>query len=102
MYIRGSAARTAQRKACVRTEAHLVSSYEFRQIQCHRLALHGLAVSVSCGVEEIAPEIQRHLGEFIADDWPDGFLPVKGSIRRFEEIDVLEHVSSDARAIQLP
>src|SRR5436189_2267624 len=100
MYIRGSDVVVV---ACSCTEAHLLSSsLEFRQIQCLRLAVHGLAVAVSCGVEEIGDELTRHLGEFATDDWPVGFVPVKGSIRRFEEIDVLENVSERARAVRHP
>jgi hypothetical protein len=47
-------------------------------------------------------ELARHVREFATDEWPEGFVPVKGSIRQFEELDVMAHVSPTAKAVQYP
>lgn len=68
----------------------------------YRLAVHGLAVEIKCEIDGLRPALDHDLGEFAVPDWPDGFVPVTGSIRPFERTEVLKCLSASARRIDGP
>src|SRR5205814_3217508 len=65
----------------------------------HRLCIHGLAVELRCDVPQLDAAIDRAFGEFAVPQWPDGFVPVSGTIRPFEQAQVLRHLSSTAAPV---
>jgi hypothetical protein len=69
--------------------------------QTSRFLLHGLAVEVDCGVPELLPELQRLLGSFRVTSFPARCQPTTGSIKRYEEADVLRRLSPRARRVEL-
>jgi hypothetical protein len=74
----------------------LVESREFR------LCLHGLAVQVRCAIPALEPSLERMLGEFGVDEFPEGFTPVEGDIQPYDESVVLRHLSPQATPVAIP
>ena len=64
-----------------------------------RLAVHGLAVQLSCDVPAIGETLSHYLGEFAVPAWPDGFAPATGVIRSYEQREVLRCISPAAQRI---
>src|SRR5436190_7729739 len=62
-----------------------------------KISLHGAPIGVSCGVEQLIPQIDRILRPFISPSLPASALMASGSIRPFEEGEVMRHLSSRAR-----
>jgi hypothetical protein len=54
-------------------------------------------------VESFLPEMDLHvrrlLGGFAVAGWPDGFTPVHGTVRPYDEAEVLRHLSPAARPL---
>jgi hypothetical protein len=65
----------------------------------HKYSLHGSAVEVACEVPSLNIAIDRALGEFTTPEWPDGFTPTLGSIRRYDQTVVLRNLSPNAASI---
>jgi hypothetical protein len=63
--------------------------------------VHGLAVELRCDVPQLDSAINRAFGEFAVPQWPDGFVPVSGAIRPFEQAQVLRHLSSTAAPVSM-
>ena len=63
----------------------------------YRLALHGLAVEILCEVDALRPALEDYLGEFAVPGWPQGFTPVVGTIRTFDERQTLKGLSPAAK-----
>ncbi|HEX8524232.1 MAG TPA: hypothetical protein VF669_18400, partial [Tepidisphaeraceae bacterium] len=68
----------------------------------YRLAVHGLAVELACEVAGLRPALDHYLGEFAVPDWPDGFARVRGTIRDFDQREVMKCLSPTARRIEGP
>lgn len=68
----------------------------------HSLAVHGLIVDLRCEAPQLNLPIHRCLGEFAVSDWPDGFSPVTGIIRPYDEGIVLRHLSPRATLMARP
>jgi hypothetical protein len=64
-----------------------------------KLSLHGAAIGVSCAVEQLIPQIDRMLRPFISPQLPANSLMASGTIRPFEEGEVLRHLSSRAKRL---
>src|SRR5688572_7757188 len=64
-----------------------------------RLAVHGLAVQVTCEVPAIGDPLEHYLGEFAVPAWPEGFAPATGFIRPYEQREVLRCISPQAQRI---
>lgn len=64
-----------------------------------RFAVHGPAVEVDCTVAAVSAEVRRVLGPFQVSDWPDGFVPVGGTVRAYDTAQVVRHVSPTARPV---
>lgn len=62
----------------------------------HRLCVHGLAVQIRCEMPVMNWPIHHALGEFATPVWPEGFVPIPGSIQTYEESVVLRHLSPSA------
>ena len=65
----------------------------------HRLSLHGLVVDLDCDVPALNVPIYSALGGFTVTEWPDGFMPITGTVRPYDETVVLRHLSPNAVAI---
>ena len=63
-----------------------------------KLSLHGAPIGVSCGVEQLIPQIDRITRPFISHV-PANASIVSGTIRPFEEAEVMRHLSSRARRV---
>jgi hypothetical protein len=61
-----------------------------------RYVVHGLPTQLACHVPSIEQELERALGAFRVSQWPDGCSPAMAAIRRFEQTDVLRHLSTSA------
>jgi hypothetical protein len=66
-----------------------------------RFELHGLAVEIACDVPELEPELRRVLGGFQVTGIRDRVQPTTGSIKPYNEADVLRHLSPRARRVTL-
>lgn len=68
----------------------------------HQFSIHGLAVDVACEVPVLNIGIDKALGEFTVENWPDGFTPATGSIQPYEQNVVLRHLSPSAIPLATP
>jgi hypothetical protein len=66
----------------------------------YRLAIHGLAIELSCDVAGLRPALDHAFGEFSVPGFPQGFTPITGSIRNFDQAEVLKCLSPTARRIR--
>lgn len=64
-----------------------------------KVSLHGAPIGVSCAVEQLIPQIERILRPFIGPQLPGNSSLVNGTIRQFEEGEVMRHLSSRARRV---
>ena len=64
-----------------------------------RFAIHGAVVEVENFLPGLEPYVRRLLGSFAVPDWPEGFMPVHGTIRPYEQSEVLRHLSPAARPL---
>ena len=64
-----------------------------------KISLHGAPIGVSCAVEQLIPQIERILRPFISPHLPANSLLANGTIRPFEEAEVLKHLSVRARRL---
>src|SRR5687768_6042276 len=62
-----------------------------------RYAVHGSAVEVDCAVEAVGAQLDRLLEPFAVGGWPEGFAPAAGTVRPYEQAEVLRHLSPNAR-----
>ncbi|HZL34843.1 MAG TPA: hypothetical protein VFC78_06005 [Tepidisphaeraceae bacterium] len=62
-----------------------------------KLAVHGPVVELDCTVPALAPALDLLLGAFAVPGWPDGFGATAGSVRPYEQAEVLRCLSSSAR-----
>ena len=61
--------------------------------------LHGLAVALACEVDTLEPEIARILGEFETDSFPEGFVPLLGTVETYNPADLERYLPARARRI---
>jgi hypothetical protein len=64
-----------------------------------KLAVHGAVVEIDNVLPSLRDQIARLLVPFAVQGWPDGFVPVHGTVRPYDEVDVLRHLSPAARAL---
>src|SRR5438067_2422795 len=64
-----------------------------------RLAVHGLAVEVSCAVAGLPGQIDHYLGTFSVPAWPAGFSPAVGVVRSYDADEIGRCLSSSARRV---
>jgi hypothetical protein len=65
----------------------------------HRFCIHGSAVQVVCEAPRLNWPIHAALGEFATTAFPEGFAPIAGQIRPYDESAVMRHLSPAATAI---
>jgi hypothetical protein len=63
------------------------------------LCVHGLAVSVRCGVHALRTPAVRLFGAMHEPDLPEGFSPVEGEIRDYDAETVVRHLSPTAQQV---
>lgn len=61
-----------------------------------RYVVHGLPIDLACHVPSIELELERALGAFRVYQWPEGCSPAMATLRRFEQAEVLRHLSTSA------
>lgn len=64
-----------------------------------KFALYGPAVELECLVGELEGPIARMLGPFSVSEWPVGFGVTRGSIRPYDESEVIRRLPNAARAL---
>ena len=64
-----------------------------------KLALYGPAVELECLVPELDEPIGRALGGFAVSEWPTGFGVTRGSIRPYDESEVIRRLPAAARPL---
>jgi len=64
-----------------------------------RIALHGLAVEITCAVPYLAREIARTFGPFSVNDCPEGVGRSSGSVRHFDLGEVARKVPASAERV---
>lgn len=64
-----------------------------------RLAVHGPVVEVDNFLPALEPHVRSLLGTFAVAGWPDGFVPVHGTVRPYDQAEVLRHLSPGARPL---
>ena len=62
-----------------------------------RFAVHGPAVEIDASVPALADPVQDLLGPFSVGGFPQGFVPVHGTVRPYNQAEVLRHLSPAAR-----
>jgi hypothetical protein len=62
-------------------------------------SIHGVPLELECASPLLGGQINRVLEPFEVSSLPDGFVPVQGMIRPYEEDEVLRHLSSSARRL---
>lgn len=62
-----------------------------------KLAVHGPVVDLECAVPELEVAVESMLGCFAVPGWPDGFVPINGSIQPYDQAQVTRHLSATAR-----
>jgi hypothetical protein len=67
-----------------------------------RFAIHGLALELRCDLQGVLAEIQTLFHPFEVPSWPDGFMPVIGTVEPFDSATVQRHVSAAARRFPCP
>ncbi|MEO6435509.1 MAG: hypothetical protein ABIP55_07075, partial [Tepidisphaeraceae bacterium] len=65
----------------------------------HRFALHGAAIGLNSMVKFLDPEIDHLLGDFRVKTWPQGALPISGTVWPYEQSHVLKCMSATARRV---
>jgi len=86
-----AAERAASGNSSPRTRADVPARLKF--------AVHGPVVEVENFLPGLGPHLDRLLGAFSVPSWPDGFLPVHGTVRAYDQADVLRHLSPGARPL---
>ena len=66
-----------------------------------RFALHNLAVEIECDVPALESELRRVLGAFRVPQFAERCHPTTGSIKPYNEADVLRHLSPRAQRVML-
>ena len=64
-----------------------------------RFAVHGLAIELDCAVDGLVREVDRLFEDFEVAAWPEGFVPVSGSIRPYDVDAVTKALSPAARPV---
>jgi hypothetical protein len=67
-----------------------------------KLALHGPAVELECLVPELDGPIAQMLDGFTVAEWPSGFGVTRGSIRPYDESEVVRRLPGTARPLHRP
>ena len=62
-----------------------------------KLAIHGPVVELECSVPALEAPLDLLLGGFGVPGWPAGFLAHSGSVRPYDQSDVVRGLSSSAR-----
>jgi len=62
-----------------------------------RYAIHGLAMELRCDLPAVLGEIEAMFKPFEVTAWPEGFIPVTGTVELFDAATVQKHVSPAAK-----
>ena len=68
-------------------------------VRPRKLALYGPAVELECLVPELDGPVGRTLGGFSVTEWPTGFGVTRGSIRPYDESEVIRRLPTAARPL---
>ena len=65
-----------------------------RRIAC---SVHGHIVRIKCAVPSLHASLEHLLAPFWVSDWPDGFVPIDGSLLPYDATEVMDHLPATAR-----
>lgn len=68
----------------------------------YRLVVHGLAVELTCEVDDLVPQLLRTFEPFLTSAFPEGFVPTSGLIRPYDATEVSRSLSPSAIPLNLP
>lgn len=69
---------------------------------CRKFAVHGLAVELLSHLPQYDAALQRLLGSFAVEDFPDGFFPITGRVKLYDESELIRHLSNTASPVSNP
>ena len=75
-------------------------AFEFYFWSQRKLTLHGSAVEIACACDELVPQLDHLVQPFREEDFPEGFIPLRGTIEPYFLDDVLKHLST--KAVRIP
>jgi len=67
-----------------------------------QFALHGLAIELACDVPTLSARVEHLLGSFAVTGFPEGFSLSSGVVSRYQQTDVLRHLSPTATRVTTP
>lgn len=67
-----------------------------------RFDIYGLAIELACEVADLEPEIGRVLGSFRVASLAQRGQPTTGTVKPYNEAEVVRHLSPNARRVMLP
>jgi hypothetical protein len=67
-----------------------------------QLAFHGPSVELHCDVAEMQPSIAKLLAPFIVGEIPSGMGVIRGSVRPYDQAEVVRRLPSTAQALHRP
>lgn len=68
-------------------------------VRPRKLSLYGPAVELECLVPELDEPIAQMLGPFAVNEWPTGFGVTRGSIRPYDDSEVIRRLPNAARPL---
>jgi hypothetical protein len=67
-----------------------------------QLAVHGPSVELHCDVADMRPSIARLLAPFVVDELPAAMGIIRGSIRSYDQAEVVRRLPTSAQALHRP
>src|SRR5258708_40281686 len=67
-----------------------------------QLAVHGPSVELHCDAPELDAGMARMLAPFIVSALPDGMGVIRGSVRRYNEAEVIRRLPTTAQPLHRP
>ena len=64
-----------------------------------KLCLHGLVVELDLGLRLIRKWTSHLFHPFLVNEQPDGVVPIEGTVRPYEQDDVIRHISASAQRV---
>lgn len=75
-------------------------AFDFYFWSQRKLIVHGSAVEIACACDELVPQIDHFAGPFREAGFPDGFVPIQGTIEPYHLDEVVKHLS--IKAVHVP
>src|SRR5581483_1411266 len=67
-----------------------------------QLAMHGPSAELQCDVPEMQASIEKLLAPFIVNEVPSGMGVIRGSVRPYDQAEVVRRLPTSAQALHRP